>query len=110
VLASLAAGATTAELLEDIPTLTDDDVRAVSPWQRHLLRKIFQWPRRTCGEDQAGRDLPYRLVSSVHELGHDAETVMQEGLAGRDNDCRPQWGEPFDGTAGASPRRGADAP
>ena len=29
VLASLAEGATTAEILEDFPTLTDEDVRAV---------------------------------------------------------------------------------
>jgi predicted nuclease of predicted toxin-antitoxin system len=31
-------------------------------------------------------NLPYRLVSFLTELGHDADTVFHERLAGRDDD------------------------
>ena len=41
VLASLAEGATTAELLADFPTLSEEDVRASLRLPQHRRRKIF---------------------------------------------------------------------
>ncbi|WP_437494952.1 DUF5615 family PIN-like protein [Sorangium sp. So ce1014] len=48
--------------------------------------KIYRRPR-SSGSDahQTGRDLPTSLVEALVQLGHDADSVQQEGLQGSPN-------------------------
>ena len=57
VLACLAEGATTAEILADFPTLSEDDVRAAIAFAAASAQEDCRWPkRRSSGEDQARRE------------------------------------------------------
>jgi uncharacterized protein (DUF433 family) len=56
VLASLAEGATTDEILKDFPTLTERTFGQRSRSRQPRRRKICPSLRRMCGEDQAGRE------------------------------------------------------
>src|ERR1700730_12470302 len=86
VLASLAEGATTAEILADFPTLCDEDVRAAIAFAATSAEEdlpVAESPIR--GELNLMRICP-RLVSELQALGHDIDTVRSEQLAGRDDD------------------------
>jgi uncharacterized protein (DUF433 family) len=73
VLASLAEGATTAEILADFPTLSEED-----------LRTAIAFAAMSAQEDlPLDENLPERLVSELGALGHDVDTVRAEHLAGQ---------------------------
>ena len=83
VLATLAEGATTADILADFPTLSEEDVRAAIAFAAGSGRSSTGGGTYQALKIKLDENLPERLVSELSQLGHDVDTVRTEHLAGQ---------------------------
>jgi len=85
-LASLAEGATTAEMLADFPTLSEEDASAAIAFVAMSAQKDIP-PHGIAHQAvrMLDENLPERLLSELQVLGHDVDTVRTEHLAGRND-------------------------
>ena len=85
IVENLADGVTEKELLDTYPELTLDDIRAALAYAAEVTRErvLHSPPSHTGVRFKLDENLDARLVSVLTERGHEADSVREEGLAGR---------------------------
>ena len=84
---NLADGATEAEIQEAYPALTRDDIRAALAYAAEMARERYvDIPNQASDmRFKLDENIDARLTALLHEAGHDATTVREQGLHGTED-------------------------